>query len=144
MNGNRRINAVGSGFETKNARSNESIKLLTWALRNFDTVQVAKKNEPLLKIKLWLGKQDKFEVTVKENIYLTIPKRKKKTVEVFAEYESPIKAPVKEGDKIGILKVFVSGELKKQQDIFVYSTVKKANIFSRILKSLNYLVWGDV
>ena len=142
--GQRRINAVGSGFETKNARSNESVKLLTWALRNFDTILVAKKNEPFLKIKLWLGKKDKFEVTVKEDIYLTIPKRKKKIVKVIAEYESPIKAPIKKGDKIGVLNVYVSGELKKREDIFVYSTVKRANILSRIFRSLNYLVWGDV
>ena len=42
--GDRRINAVASGFKTKNSRSRESMKLLNWGLRTFDTIKVAKKN----------------------------------------------------------------------------------------------------
>jgi len=39
---NRRLIAVGSGFETKNSRSNESTKLLTWGLTNFSLIEIAK------------------------------------------------------------------------------------------------------
>ena len=40
----RRLIAVGSGFESKNARSRESSKLLTFGLTNFDLVKIAEKN----------------------------------------------------------------------------------------------------
>ena len=40
--GKRRLTAVASGFETKNSRSRESLKLLNWGLKKFDTIQVAK------------------------------------------------------------------------------------------------------
>ena len=43
-----------------------------------------------------------------------------------------------------MLNVYVSGELKKQIDILAAEDIEKSNIFSRIFKSLNYLVWGDV
>ena len=36
----RRLIAVGSGFETKNSRSRESSKLLTYGLTNFDLVEI--------------------------------------------------------------------------------------------------------
>ena len=39
----RRLVAVGSGFKTKNSRSRQSAKLLTFGLTNFDTLQIAKK-----------------------------------------------------------------------------------------------------
>ena len=55
----RRLIAVGSGFETKNARSRESTKLLTWGITNFDLVEIAKSNEPIDKIDVWLGKKNK-------------------------------------------------------------------------------------
>ena len=48
----RRLIAVGSGFETKNARSKESVKLLTYGLTNFDLVRISKSNEPFDKIKV--------------------------------------------------------------------------------------------
>ena len=79
-----------------------------------------------------------------EDLYLTIPKRKKKTIKAILEYKGPIKTPIQKGDKLGILKVYISGEEIKEIDIFSSEDIKKSNIFSRLFKSLNYLVWGDV
>jgi len=141
---NRRITAVGSGFKTKNLRSRESIKMLTWALRTFDTIQVAKKNIVIESLDVWLGKKNKVDVITKQDVYLTVPKRKKKLVKVILEYNSPIKAPINKGDKIGVLHVYKEGDLKETVDIISSESIKKSNIFSRILKSFNYLIWGDV
>ena len=141
--GARRLTAVGSGFETKNSRSKESIKILTWGLRSFDTIQVVKKNAVISNLEVWLGKKNKVEVTVNEDIYLTVPKRKKNTVKAFIEYTTPIRAPVEKGDKLGSLSVFVDEKLIKKIDIFSNEKIKRTNIFSRLLKSFNFLVWGD-
>lgn len=142
--GNRRITAVGSGFDTKNSRSRESAKLLNWGLRKFDTVKIAKKNEVIDELNVWLGKKNKVNATVQEDIYLTIPKRKKKTIKAIVEYDGPIHAPISKGDIVGLLKIYIEGELKKEINVVSTEQVKRANIFSRLLKSLNYLVWGDV
>ena len=60
------------------------------------------------------------------------------------EYEGPVKTPITKGDKLGLLKVYVSDELVKEIEILSAEDVKKSNIFIRIFTSLNYLVWGDV
>ena len=140
----RRVTAVASGFETKNSRSRESIKILNWGLKKFDTIQVAKKDEIIASVNVWLGKKVKVDVVSLENLYLTIPKRKKKTIKAVLEYDGPIEAPIKKGEKLGLLNVYISGELKKQIDIFSAENIKRSNVFSRLFKSLNYLVWGDV
>ena len=142
--GERRINAVASGIKTKNSRSRESLKLLNWGFRKFDTVRIAKKDEIFTSLKVWLGKKNKVQVVTSENIYLTIPKRKKKTIKAVLEYKGPLQAPIKKGDKVGQLNVYVSGELMRQVDVLSNEDINKANIFSRLLKSLNYMVWGDV
>ena len=142
--GKRRINAVASGFKTKNSRSRESLKLLNWGLRKFDTVKIAEKDEIFTSLRVWIGKKNNVEVVTSENIYLTIPKRKKKTIKAVLEYKGPLQAPIKKGDKVGQLNVYVSGEMMQQVDILSNEDIKKANIFSRLFKSLNYMVWGDV
>ena len=142
--GERRITAVASGFDNKNSRSRDSAKILSWGLRTFDTIQVTKKNEPFLKLKVWLGKKEHVDVVTYESVYLTVPKRKKKNVKAVIEYNNNLSAPIKKGDKIGILNVFIKGELKKEIDVFSNEDIKRANIFSRLLKSFNFLVWGDV
>ena len=141
--GARRLTAVGSGFETRNTRSKESIKILTWGLRSFDTIQIAEKNTVIANLDVWLGKKNKVEVSVNEDIYLTVPKRKKSIVKAFIEYTTPIRAPIEKGDKLGSLSVFVEDKLIKKVDIFSNEKIKRTNIFSRILKSFNFLVWGD-
>ena len=142
--GARRMTAVASGFQTKNSRSRESAKLLNWGLRKFDTVKVAKKNEIIEDLNVWLGKKNKVSATVQEDIYLTIPKRKKKIVKAIIEYDGPIQAPISKGDKLGLLKIYIEDVLKKEIAVVSSEDIKRANIFSRLLKSLNYLVWGDV
>ena len=139
----RRITFVGSGFKTKNIRSRESIKILNWGLKRFDTIQVTKKNEIFTNLDVWLGKKNKIQVVANENYYLTIPKRKKDIIRAVLEYTGPLHAPIKKGDKVALLNVYVSGDLIKEIDIVSAEDIKKANIFSRLFQSLNYLVWGD-
>jgi len=140
----RRIIAVGNGFKTKNSRSRESAKLLNWGMRSFDTIKIAKKDEIFLELDVWLGKKNKVNTTVNEDIFLTIPKRKKKIVKVIIEYNGPIEAPITKGEIVGTLNIYVSDELFKQTDILSNETIKRTNIFSRLFNSLNFLVWGDV
>ena len=140
----RRIIAVGSGFKTKNSRSRESAKILNWGFKKFDTVVITKKDDIFIDLNVWLGKKNKVGAIPSEDFYLTIPKRKKSLVKSILEYEGPINAPIKKGDKLALLKVYVSDELVKEIDLLASEDVKKTNIFMRLLTSLNYLVWGDV
>ena len=79
-----------------------------------------------------------------EDVFITVPKRKKKTIKAVLEYEGPFAAPIKKGDVLGFLNVYVSNEPKKRINIIAAEDIERSNIFARIFKSLNYLVWGDV
>jgi len=140
----RRLIAVGSGFNSKNARSKESTKLLTYGLTNFDLVNISKANDPFDKVDVWLGKQDNVDVYTNEDIYKTIKKAKKKLLKVSVKYEGPIEAPIKKDEKVAVLKVVYNDELVGEYDLLASKEVKKVNFVSRLLKSLNYLIWGDV
>ena len=140
----RRLIAVGSGFNTKNDRSRESAKLLTWGLTNFDLVEITKANTPIEDLDVWLGKKDTVKTYIKNDIYKTIPKAKKRLLKVSLNYNGPIQAPIKKDDILGKLKLTYDGELIEEYDLLAYEDVKKLNVFSRLMKSINFLIWGDV
>ena len=71
------------------------------------------KNEVIGSLDVWLGKKNKVEAIVLEDIYLTVPKRKKKIIKAVIEYNTPIEAPITKGDKLGSFNIYVAGELKK-------------------------------
>jgi D-alanyl-D-alanine carboxypeptidase (penicillin-binding protein 5/6) len=140
----RRLIAVGSGFNSKNDRSRESAKLLTWGLTNFDLVEITKANTAFEYVDVWLGKKDTVKTYIKNDIYKTIPKAKKRLLKLTLNYNGPIHAPIKKDDIIGKLKLTFDGEFIKEYDLLAYEDVKKLNIFSRLMKSINFLIWGDV
>ena len=140
----RRLIAVGSGFDTKAARSKESAKLLTWGLTNFDLIEIAKSSIPIEKLEVWLGKEKHVNVYVKNDIYKTLPKARKKFLKVSLIYNGPIPAPIKKDDILGKLKVSYKDEPIEEYDLLAFENVKKLNVFSRLLKSINFLIWGDV
>ncbi len=140
----RRLIAVGSGFETKTERSRQSTKLLTYGLTNFDLVEISKKDSSFAKVGVWLGKSNTVNVYTKENIYKTIKKGQKRKLKAKVIYEGPIEAPIKKDQILAKLKIIYDQEQIGEYDLLALNEVKKINIFSRLMRSLNYLIWGDV
>ena len=145
---NRRLIAVGSGFNTKSSRTYESNKLLNYGLSKFDTIQITKKNEKIDELDVWLGKKDKIGVYINEDFYKTIPKveslYKKKNLKAVLKYNGPILAPIKKDDIVGKFRVFYKDNLINEYNLYATEDIKKVNMFSRILKSINFIIWGDV
>ena len=141
---NRRLIAIGSGFQTRNLRSKESQKLLTWGLTNYSTVEITKKESKFIELEVWLGQKNTVGVYSKTDIYKTIQKAKLRKLKVKLIYNGPIKAPINKNDLVAKLIINYDDNFLSEHRLFASENIKKKNIISRILKSLNYLVWGDV
>ena len=140
----RRLIAVVSGFDTKNLRSSESLKLLNWGFRNTNTFEISKKDETIFEIDTWLGERDKIKATSKDDYYVTINKKDIGHLTISLDYTGPIKAPVNKGTKIANIVVSKKDEIIKSLPLYASEDLKKVNFFKSLLTSLNYLIWGDV
>ena len=143
-NNDRRLIAVVSGFDTKNLRSSESLKLLNWGFRNTNTFEISKKDESMFELDAWLGEKNKIKVSSKDNNYITINKKNINHLKISLEYVGPIKAPVEKGKQVANIVVFKKDEIIKSVPLYAAEDLKKVNIFKSLLTSLNYLIWGDV
>jgi len=139
----RRVIAVVSGFDTKNLRSSESLKLLNWGFRNTNTFEISKKDETMFELDTWLGEKNKIKVASKDDYYVTINKKDISNLTISLEYEGPIAAPVKKGKQIGNIVVSKKDEILKSVPLYAAEDLKKVNFFKSLLTSLNYLIWGD-
>ena len=140
----RRLIAVVSGFDTKNLRSSESLKLLNWGFRNTSTFEIAKKDFPMFELDTWLGEKNKIKVSSKEDYYVTINKKDITSLSMSLEYSGPIAAPIKKGEQVASITVFKKDEMVKSVPLYAAEDLKKVNFFKSLLTSLNYLIWGDV
>tara|TARA_Y100000022_G_C13229257_1_gene366499 strand:- start:288 stop:1436 length:1149 start_codon:yes stop_codon:yes gene_type:complete len=140
----RRVIAVVSGFNTKNQRSTESLKLLNWGFRNTNTFEISKKDETFFELDTWLGTSNKIKATTNEDYYLTINKKDITHLNISLEYTGPIHAPIKKGERIASLIVSKKDEKIKTLPLYAAEDLKKVNFFRSLITSLNYLIWGDV
>ena len=136
--------AVASGFQTKNLRSSESLKLLNWGFRNTNTFEITKKDNSIFELETWLGKKSKIKAVSKEDYYLTINKKDIRNLNVILNYQGPIVAPVQKGEKVASLVVTNKDQKIKTVPLYAAEDLKKVNFFKSLITSINYLIWGDV
>jgi len=139
----RRLISVISGFKSKKARSNESIKVISWALRNTNTYEIAKKESPTFLFDVWLGKKNNVAGYVKEDQYITIQKNELKDLKVSLNYTGPLKAPISKDQEIGNL-IIETGDEEKSIPVYSSEAVKKVNFIKSLFLSFNHMIWGDV
>jgi len=140
----RRLIAVGSGFTSKNARSKQSSRLLTYGLTNFDTVEIYNRKNSFEDLDVWLGKKNKVKTYFKSNIYKTIQKARLRNLKVVLKYDGPIKAPIAKDQKLGEVEIFYKDELIQNLDLLAAENIEEVNKFTKLIRSINFLIWGDV
>ena len=89
-------------------------------------------------------KQNKVKAITKEDYYLTLDKKNIRDLKVFLEYNGPIKTPVQKDQKIANLIVQQKDEVIKTLPLYASEKISKVNFFKSLVRSLNYLIWGDV
>jgi serine-type D-Ala-D-Ala carboxypeptidase (penicillin-binding protein 5/6) len=140
----RRVIAVVSGFDTKNLRSSESLKLLNWGFQNTNTFEISNNSATTFELDTWLGKKNKINAITKNEYFLTVNKKDIRHLTVTLKYSGPIKAPIQKGEKIADLVITKKDEIIKTLPLYAAEDLKKVNFFKSLITSLNYLIWGDV
>ena len=140
----RRLIAVGSGFNSKNSRSKQSSRLLTYGLTNFDTIEIYNKENSFQDLEVWLGKKSTLKTHFKKNIYKSIQKARLKNLRVVLNYNGPIKAPIKKDQIVGEVKVYYKDDLIETLDLLASENIDEVNKFTKLIRSINFLIWGDV
>ncbi len=144
MRNERRLIAVGSGFSSKNERSKQSSRLLTYGLSNFDTIEIFNKENSFQDLDVWLGKKNTVKTHFETNIYKTIKKARLRNLKVILDYEGPLKAPIKKNQKVGVVKIYYEDDLIDTLNLLASEDIGEVNKFTKLIKSFNFLIWGDV
>ena len=138
----RRILSVVSGTDSKNARSKETVRLLSYAENRFDLLKINKIDKSY-NIKTWNLKQKTVQLELKNNIYLTIPKRKKNKLKIEINHEKDmLSRELKKGSPVSKLNIYYDNNLIKSEILYSSSNTTKENFFVRFLNSISLLIWG--
>ena len=141
--GDRRLIEVMTGTKSNKERSEEAGKIMSYGFREFDNYDILTKGQKIAEIPVWFGTEKSVELVVGENVKRTIKKNKAANVKMTAVYDKPVKAPIKKGDKLGVVKVEIPGQPDFEVPLLADRDVGKLGMLGKIGENLKYLVFGE-
>jgi len=131
-----RLISVVLGAKSANARANENQTLLNYGFRFFESHRLYEGKKPLEEARIWKGADKKIPIGLAEDLHATIPRRLYKDLKAVITVDKKITAPVKEGTKLGSVKVTLKDELIAEKDLIALKTVDQGNIIQRLSDSV--------
>ena len=144
MRDGRRVLMVVNGLGSKKARSDESVRLMEWALNNFENKKLLSKGDVITKAEVAMGKQKELPLLVTKDVHLTVPKGLLDDYKVNAKYNAPLVAPIKSGDQVGMLEISIPDMKTFEYPLYAGASVKKLGFFSATIEKIKYFIVGKL
>jgi D-alanyl-D-alanine carboxypeptidase (penicillin-binding protein 5/6) len=107
--GARRIVFVITGLDSPQARAEEAERIVNWAFRQFAQRDIVKAGTRLAEADVWMGETTKVGLTVAEDLSLLVPVFGANAVSAEAIFDTPLEAPVLQGQTVGELVITLEG-----------------------------------
>jgi D-alanyl-D-alanine carboxypeptidase (penicillin-binding protein 5/6) len=133
-----RLISVVMGAPNDSVRTEDSIRLLTYGFRFFETHKLYSGSTPLMQARVWKGAEKEVAMGVARDFYVTIPSGQYKNIQANMQLNEPIKAPVMKGQAYGELKVTLNGQLIATEPLVALQDDKKGGIWRSMTDSLNF------
>lgn len=140
--GDRRLIGVMTGLKSNKERSEEADKIMSWGFREFDNYTILKKGSKVAEIPVWYGTGNEVPMVVSEDLVRTLKKSKSDGIKLIASYDKPVKAPVKAGQQLGVVKAEIPGQPTLEVPLVAAADVPEVGLWGRIRKNLTYLLLG--
>jgi len=141
QNGTRLIVAV-NGLADKDDRASEAKKLLEWGFRNFETKTVFAANTPIGSAKVFGGSQRRVPLLTTEPVQVMVQKNGNDRLLARIVYSGPVRAPIEQGQRIGSVKVWRSGNLAVEAPLYAAEAVEKGSTMQRAFDGASELMIG--
>ena len=133
---------VVAGLESNKERSEESESLMTWGFASFDNYKFFNKNQIMATVPVWYGALPNVDLVVPEDVIVTVKKSTKNKYGAKIDYDTPVKAPIFKGDKLGEIKITYGEKILQTIPLVAKEDVAKVNTVSRFIANLKYFILG--
>ncbi|PIW28606.1 MAG: D-alanyl-D-alanine carboxypeptidase [Rhodospirillales bacterium CG15_BIG_FIL_POST_REV_8_21_14_020_66_15] len=138
----RRLILVVNGLPSKKARREEPQRLLEWGFREFKNYALFKTGEEVAKVGVWLGEKAEVPLIVKDEMVLTLPRKERAGMKATAEFQTPVPAPVKAGDRLGTLTLSFPEREAIQVPLVAGDGAERLGLFGRVMSALRSIILG--
>ena len=141
--GGRRLIVVLNGLTSKRARAAEARKMMNYGFRSFTSEVLVDSDDVVSELAVWHGAQGTVSLVPDRLFKVVVPRGGIRRMAATVTYEKPVLAPIKKGDKLGMLRITLPGLMPQEMPLVAAEDVARGNMVSRAFDGLGYLLFGD-
>jgi len=130
--GEQRLVAVVMGGASERQRADDSMALLNWGFRFYETHRLYEPGKLVAPLKVWKGKADQVQLGVAEPLLVSVPRGRYADLKPTMEVPRSLVAPVAAGQQVGMVKISLDGEVVAHAPLVAVAAVEEAGFFKRL------------
>lgn len=140
LNDGRRIIIVLNGMESKRERANESVKIMRWASRAFQAIQLFGEGEVVGEATVYGGERSGVPLVAEGALQIFVPVGFRDRLKADIVFEGPILTPIEKGAKVAKLQVKIDGKVSQETPLFAAEDVATGSISQRAMDAAQELL----
>lgn len=133
-----RLISVVLGAPSEQSRTEDSIRLLTYGFRFYETRKLYSADQSLVSPRVWQGQKTEIPFGIHEDLYVTVPTGQFKRLQVQIAMNNPLKAPIKKGESYGTIHVLLNNQVIAEKALVALENDAKGNFWRRASDSIRY------
>lgn len=126
-----RLISVVLGAPSDAARTEDSIRLLTYGFRFFETRKLYDAGTPVVQARIWKGQKAEIPLGFNDDFYVTIPTGQYKKVQTEVVLNNPLQAPITKGQVYGTLKINLGDQTLAEKPLIALESNEAGGFFRR-------------
>jgi serine-type D-Ala-D-Ala carboxypeptidase (penicillin-binding protein 5/6) len=131
-----RLISVVLGATGIEARAKDSLALLSYGFRFFESHKLYAAGQELQKLRVWTGNITELPVGPAQDVYVTIPRRRYDKLSAHIQKQAEIRAPLAKGTAVGTVVIELSGKEVRRVPLVALQKVVKGGLWARARDSV--------
>ena len=131
-----RLVSVVMGTASEKARLDESLSLLNYGFRFYETHRLYAAADRLSRTRVWMGENEEVSLGLAKDLYVTIPRRQYDRLNARTDVQPQLQAPLSKGQKVGEVVVELDGEVITRQPLVALEDVPEGGIWRQAVDTV--------
>ncbi|MBD9479162.1 D-alanyl-D-alanine carboxypeptidase family protein [Pseudoxanthomonas sp. PXM02] len=130
--GDQRLVAVVMGSTSEKQRADDSLALLNWGFRFYETHRLYEPGKAIATQRVWKGQAKEVQLGVAQPMLVSVPRGRYDALKPTMDVPKTLVAPITAGQEIGMVKVTLDGKVVAQSPLVAISPIEEAGFFKRL------------
>ena len=127
-----RLISVVMGTDGVRTRTSATQALLNYSYRFFETRKLYTAGETITTVKVWKGKQENLELSIENDLVVTLPRGQYQQLQPMMDIEEELIAPITAGQELGRLELLLEDKAIATRPLVASEAVAEGSIFIRL------------